>query len=170
MISQLPVAYKSVSVSVGIIFLLLVSLGLSVSLGCITRQRRPKKLAATSIPTASTDIGHSTHVYEEVSPVYETLSITVTDMGEEVFQEKDLNEQELFTHTGTTTQARNFTSGCIAQGIDMVDNEAYNHSLLKDLITKASDNSSLQTSGEHDYVCTSTEEGLFEPLYDDTVI
>ena len=120
--------------------------------------------------------GHSTHVYDEVSPIYETLSITVVDKGQEVFLETNLNEQELFTHRASTIiQTSTSTSGCIAEGIDMVDSEAYNRSLLNDSITKASVNNSYTSiSAEHDYdVCNSTElheEGLFESLYDDTVV
>ena len=176
MTAQLPADYVSVSTSVGIIlFLLLVFLGFSTILCYVTRQYYRKKLKLlTTTPMARSVVAHSTHVYNEVSPIYEALSITVVDKGQEV---TNLNEQELFTHRASTIQTNTSTSGCIAEGIDMVDNEAYNRSLLNDSITKAiaSDNNSYTSvSAEHDYdICTSTElceEGLFESLYDDTVI
>ena len=165
--SQLPTIYViTASISVGVTLLLLVTAGLVIFCYTVKRilTRRTLLTGATTTTTPMASPTCNGMLYEEISPIYETLSINKDFQGTAM-----MDQQELFTHADTDFTHLN---SCFAKGIEMITNEAYSHStsLLQD---PASDSNS-KTSGEHDYdVCSSTagyEEGLFETFYDDTVI
>ena len=168
--SSVPIAYIiSAAVATGVALLLVTGV-VAISCYIIVKRvytYRRTLLTTTAAPTASP--GNDV-LYEEISPIYETPSTTISTFEARLM----LDKQDLFTHVDTNFTHSN--SDCITKGIQLVDNEAYNHntSLLKDPITtKATVTDDSFSTAEHDYdVCTSNDqaEGLFEPLYDDTVI
>ena len=169
--SSVPIAYViSVVVATGVALLLLVTGVVAISC-CVVKRvytYRRTLLTTATAPTASPD-NQNDVLYEEISPNYETPNTTV------IFRDFEtrltLDNHDLFTHRDT--KFTHSSSDCITRGIQLVDNEAYNHGTSLLIITKATVTDDSSSTAEHDYdACTSNNqvEGLSEPLYDDTVI